>query len=193
MFQMRCKREFGFQTSTRSSFLGAVVYLGRLRLQTFGFKSHRLGFLSKTAHFQLSSFWLGFKSQGLCRILRCCFESLLWKARCSRLYEEFVEIQCFARSVLVGDFGNWHVYYEQPGSVWWLRKIEFLHWKARCSRLHEYIARVWCFTKLSRVIGFERWHVWPEKTARKCIFAMSLPNVLQGFIVSPTRVHPTSG
>ena len=54
MFRVRGKREFGFQTSIRSSLLGAIVELGRLCLQILDFKSHRLCFLSKASRFQPS-------------------------------------------------------------------------------------------------------------------------------------------
>jgi hypothetical protein len=56
MLRVREKREFGFQTLIRSSFLDAIVELGRLCLQVLTFKSQRLGFLSKAAHFQPSFF-----------------------------------------------------------------------------------------------------------------------------------------
>jgi hypothetical protein len=42
---------FGFQTSIRSLLLGAIVCLGRLRLQSLNFKSQRLRLLSKPARF----------------------------------------------------------------------------------------------------------------------------------------------
>ena len=68
MFRVRCKRKFGFQVSICSSFLGAIVELGRLRLQILNFKSHRLCFLLMAARFSLSSFWFGFKYQFAARL-----------------------------------------------------------------------------------------------------------------------------
>jgi hypothetical protein len=60
-------------------------------------------------------FRLGFKSESFLRIRRFYSESLLWKARCSRLYEQVVGTRCFTKSSLLGGFGSWHVCYEQPG------------------------------------------------------------------------------
>jgi hypothetical protein len=178
MFRIRCKRKFGFQASIYSSLLDAVVCLSRLCLQSWDFKYQRLSFLTIAARFQLSSFRFGFKNESLCRIRRCCFESLLWKAGCSRLHEEFVKVQYFTKLSLVERVESWHVWNEQPRSIWLLRRVESLFWKVRCSRLHGHLVRNPCFTNPSRVVGFERWHVWSEKEARKCVIAPSYSTLL---------------
>ena len=95
----------------------AHLVLGRLRLQVLTFKSQRLGFFSKASHFSRSSFRLGFMAQRFFRILRCCFESLLRKIRCSRLYEQLVEIQCFAKSVLLEEVESLHLLHDQRKSI----------------------------------------------------------------------------
>jgi hypothetical protein len=116
-------------------------------------------------------FWLGFKSQRLCRILRCCFESFIWKARCSRLYEQFVKVQYFTKSILLGEVESLHLLHDQQKSTWLLPKVDSLLRKIGCSRLYKQFVRSLCFTNPRRVVGFERLHVWPEEKARKCVFA----------------------
>lgn len=115
MLRVRENREFGFQGWIRSSFFGSYRRVGSALPPNLRFHVSKTSFHLGSSVLSAFFFRLGFMAQRFCRALRCCFESFLWKARCSRLHEQFVEIQRFAKSSLLEGFESLHVCNEQPG------------------------------------------------------------------------------
>jgi hypothetical protein len=113
MLRVRENREFGFQGWIRSSFFGSYRRVGSALPPNLRFHVSKTSFHLGSSALSAFFFRLCFKPRSFRRIQRYCFESLLRKIRCSRLYEQLVEIQCFAKSSLLGEVESLHLLHDQ--------------------------------------------------------------------------------
>jgi hypothetical protein len=169
---------FSFKSRFAARLSMSLSRVGSATPPKFGFQVSKTSFSLDSSALFAFFFWLGFMAQDFCRTPRCCFVSLLKKVRCSRLYEQPVEIQCFAKSILLEGVESLHLLHDQSESIWLLRKVESLVRKVGCSRLFEQLARNRCFTSPNLVVAFESWHICSEQEARKSVIALSLSSLL---------------